>query len=57
MTVSKQQIIKWLEKSAEVIEQNKDDLTRLDSAIGDADHGANMTRGFKKVAEKTARAH
>ncbi|SEO82496.1 dihydroxyacetone kinase, C-terminal domain [Halogranum amylolyticum] len=27
-------------------------LTDLDSAIGDADHGSNMSRGFGKVAEK-----
>jgi len=29
-------------------EQNKDYLTELDSAIGDADHGINMDRGFKR---------
>ncbi|WP_318570041.1 dihydroxyacetone kinase subunit DhaL [Salinigranum marinum] len=28
-------------------------LTELDSAIGDADHGANMNRGFQTVLEKT----
>jgi len=52
MTVSKEQIIKWLEKSADVIQENKDYLTQLDAEIGDADHGVNMARGFKKVAEK-----
>lgn len=52
MTVSKEKIIKWLEKSAEVIQKNKDYLTQLDSDIGDADHGVNMARGFNKVAEK-----
>ncbi len=33
-------------------EQNSDYLTDLDREIGDADHGLNMNRGFKKVAEK-----
>ncbi|MCB9421803.1 MAG: dihydroxyacetone kinase ADP-binding subunit DhaL [Ardenticatenaceae bacterium] len=50
--VTKDQIVKWLEKSAAVLDKNKDYLTQLDSAIGDADHGTNMARGFKKVMEK-----
>jgi dihydroxyacetone kinase-like protein len=52
MTVTKEQIVQWLKNSAEVLAQNKDYLTQLDSAIGDADHGINMNRGFKKVLEK-----
>ncbi len=52
MTVSKQQIVKWLENSSAVLNQNKDYLTQLDSPIGDADHGINMSRGFNKVLEK-----
>lgn len=52
MTVSKAQIVTWLEKTAAVLEEQKGYLTELDSAIGDADHGANMARGFKKVLEK-----
>ncbi|HHT71458.1 MAG TPA: dihydroxyacetone kinase subunit L [Firmicutes bacterium] len=35
-----------------VIEENKAFLTELDSAIGDADHGINMAKGFRAVAEK-----
>ena len=52
MTVTKQQIVKWLENTAAVLNENKDYLTQLDSPIGDADHGINMSRGFKKVLEK-----
>jgi dihydroxyacetone kinase-like protein len=48
--VTKEQILQWLQSVATVIEQNKDYLTELDSAIGDADHGINMNRGFQKVA-------
>lgn len=47
--VTKTQIIQWLQTFANVLEQNKDYLTELDAAIGDADHGINMHRGFQKV--------
>ncbi len=47
--INKEQIIQWLQTVATVLEQNKDYLTELDAAIGDADHGINMNRGFQKV--------
>jgi phosphoenolpyruvate---glycerone phosphotransferase subunit DhaL len=50
--ITKEHIVQWLEKVAAVIEENKDYLTQLDAAIGDADHGANMNRGFKKVVSQ-----
>ena len=52
MTVSKNQIVRWLEITADVLIENKEYLTELDAAIGDADHGINMDRGFRKVLEK-----
>ena len=52
MTVTKDQIVTWLEKTAVVLNENKEYLTELDSPIGDADHGINMNRGFTKVMEK-----
>lgn len=52
MTISKEQIIAWLENCVQVFEQEQDYLTDLDREIGDADHGLNMNRGFKKVHEK-----
>lgn len=52
MVVTKAQIITWLEKTAAVMQENKGYLTELDSPIGDADHGNNMDRGFRKVMEK-----
>ena len=36
----------------ERIEEERSYLTDLDSAIGDADHGANMTRGFTAAADR-----
>ncbi|MFB2917168.1 dihydroxyacetone kinase subunit DhaL [Aerosakkonema funiforme] len=47
--LTKQHILDWLQSVAIVLEQNKDYLTELDAAIGDADHGINMNRGFQKV--------
>ena len=40
----------WLRDFAGSIHENAALLTELDSAIGDADHGANMDRGMKAVA-------
>ena len=37
----------WVRRFAELIAQERDHLTELDSAIGDADHGTNMDRGMK----------
>lgn len=52
MTVTKQQVVQWLEHTAAILNHNKDYLTQLDSPIGDADHGINMSRGFKAVLGK-----
>jgi dihydroxyacetone kinase phosphoprotein-dependent L subunit len=39
----------WITSTAGVIETNRDHLTQLDAAIGDADHGINLSRGFTAV--------
>jgi len=39
----------WIVAAAEVIEASRDHLTQLDAAIGDADHGINLSRGFTAV--------
>jgi dihydroxyacetone kinase-like protein len=41
---------RWLVRAAAELDAGADRLTALDSAIGDADHGANMRRGFAAVA-------
>lgn len=43
---------RWLMLFANLIAANKDYLTELDSAIGDADHGINMDRGMQAVLAK-----
>ncbi len=40
---------KLLETMAQAVFASAEELTELDSAIGDADHGLNMTRGFQAV--------
>ena len=44
--------LRWLERVADVLQENAAYLTQLDSAIGDADHGINMDRGFTAVRNK-----
>jgi phosphoenolpyruvate---glycerone phosphotransferase subunit DhaL len=39
----------WITSAAEAIEADRDHLTQLDAAIGDADHGVNLARGFGAV--------
>src|SRR3954470_1646333 len=39
----------WLTEFARLIADHRDELTRLDAAIGDADHGTNMQRGMTAV--------
>lgn len=50
--ITRDQLIKIIKNIAEVIKENKEFLTELDSAIGDSDHGINMNKGFKAVLEK-----
>jgi dihydroxyacetone kinase-like protein len=51
-TITSAMVLGWLEEFATTLAEQKDHLTALDSAIGDADHGANMHRGFKAVLAK-----
>ena len=37
----------WVRRFATLVAENRDYLTELDAAIGDADHGSNMDRGMK----------
>ncbi len=54
MAISKQQILQWLENCNQVMSEQRDFLTQLDTEIGDGDHGLNMQRGFNKALEKVA---
>src|SRR5689334_16474438 len=50
-TVDGRAVRAWIEEFARLISINKEKLTELDSAIGDADHGINMDRGMTAVLE------
>ncbi|WP_326696106.1 dihydroxyacetone kinase subunit DhaL [Streptomyces sp. NBC_01754] len=42
---------RWMTATATAVDREADRLTDLDSAIGDADHGSNMRRGFGAVTD------
>jgi len=42
----------WIRAFAAAVAENREYLTELDSAIGDADHGINMNRGMQAVLGK-----
>ena len=44
----------WITAIAAVVEEQRDHLTQLDAAIGDADHGTNLSRGVKAVVAALA---
>jgi phosphoenolpyruvate---glycerone phosphotransferase subunit DhaL len=52
MPVDRNDAIEWIKACAKVLAENRDYLIQLDAAIGDADHGANMDRGFQAVVTK-----
>jgi len=54
MSMTTEDTLRWLQQLAQVLQENREYLTQLDAAIGDADHGANMDRGFKAVSAKLA---
>lgn len=54
MSITKSQVLQWLENCSQIMSEQRDYLTQLDTAIGDGDHGLNMQRGFSKAMEKVA---
>ncbi|WP_135665954.1 dihydroxyacetone kinase subunit DhaL [Halorhabdus rudnickae] len=50
MSANGQAVVAVIENIAERLEEERDYLTELDSAIGDADHGGNMARGWAEAA-------
>ena len=51
-SVDSETMKQWLREAAASVHEQRDYLTQLDAAIGDADHGTNMDRGFTAVVEK-----
>jgi dihydroxyacetone kinase-like protein len=52
MSITRDDTLNWVKSVAGVLNENSAYLTELDAAIGDADHGVNMDRGFKAVMSK-----
>lgn len=52
MTVPYAQVLAWIDRFAATVAENREYLTQLDSAIGDADHGTNIDRGMKAALGK-----
>jgi len=52
MSVGYEQVADWIRRFAAEVGERKGELTKLDQAIGDGDHGTNMDRGLRKAVEK-----
>ncbi|MGZ4147032.1 MAG: dihydroxyacetone kinase subunit DhaL [Actinomycetota bacterium] len=52
MSVPYEAVVDFVRTFAKVVAENKEYLTELDSAIGDADHGINMNRGMQAALGK-----
>ena len=53
-TINTDTFVDWISRFGDAVTEKREWLTELDSAIGDADHGANMARGMAAVREKLA---
>ena len=52
MSIGYGDVLSWVKAFAAEVSDNRAYLTRLDSAIGDGDHGTNMDRGMRKALER-----
>jgi dihydroxyacetone kinase-like protein len=52
MSAEYEQVADWIRRFAAGVAERKNELTKLDQAIGDGDHGTNMDRGLRKAVEK-----
>lgn len=54
--IKREDLLAWIIELQNIFIQKKDYLTDLDAAIGDADHGINLERGFNAVAAELAQS-
>jgi dihydroxyacetone kinase-like protein len=50
--IDRDRTLAWMQRFAEEMAEHRQELVRLDTAIGDGDHGTNMNRGMQKALEK-----
>ncbi len=55
--ITTERLAGWLRRFHDLVIKNQTELTELDSAIGDADHGINMVRGMSAVMQKLDGMH
>lgn len=48
--------VQWIERCAQTAQEHRSELIDLDREIGDADHGANLDRGFQAVTQALRKA-
>lgn len=49
MPATAERVVEWVRACADTVAEQESYLVQLDSAIGDADHGENLDRGFQAV--------
>jgi dihydroxyacetone kinase-like protein len=52
VTITRDGVLEWMRRFAAEMGEHRQELVRLDTAIGDGDHGTNMDRGMRKALEK-----
>lgn len=52
MSISSTEVREWIGAYAAQVAEHRVELVKLDTAIGDGDHGTNMDRGMRKAVEK-----
>ena len=52
MSLGHDDVMRWIRAFAAEVSANKEQLTQLDAAVGDGDHGINMDRGMSAVLAK-----
>lgn len=52
MAIDRDHVLEWMTRFADEMSEHRQELVRLDTAIGDGDHGTNMDRGMQKALAK-----
>jgi phosphoenolpyruvate---glycerone phosphotransferase subunit DhaL len=52
LAVNRDTVQDWMQRFAVSMQEHRQELVALDTAIGDGDHGTNMDRGMRKALEK-----
>ena len=53
MAIDRDTTLDWMSRFAAEMHEHRPELVRLDTAIGDGDHGTNMDRGMTKAMDKS----